>query len=91
VLNHAWRYLHNDRSLWQHGLSVGEMQKNLVQHIGELAQEVLVGKYRPERMHCYEVDKDDVRCRLICASAMRDKLVQRAKKFHRFHLWNCQL
>ncbi len=38
VLNHAWRYLRNDRSPWQCGLSVAEMQKNLIQHIGELTQ-----------------------------------------------------
>ena len=27
VVNHAWRYLRNDRGIWRRGLSVEEMQK----------------------------------------------------------------
>jgi RNA-directed DNA polymerase len=78
VLNHAWRYLRNDRSPWQRGLSVEDMQKNLIRHVGEVSEQLLAGKFRPEKMRCYEVDKADGNKRLICASAVRDKLVQRA-------------
>jgi len=78
VLNHAWHYLHHDHSHWRRGMSLEEMQKNILRHVGELAEQVLAGKYRPERMHCYQIDKGDGSQRLICASAVRDKLIQRA-------------
>ena len=78
VVNHAWRYLHNDRGIWRRGLSVEEMQKNLIHHVGEVSELLLSGKFRPEAMRCYRVDKADGSKRLICASAVRDKLAQRA-------------
>jgi len=78
VLNHAWHYLRNDRGRWLRGLSVEEMQKNLIRHVGGLSEQLLAGKYRPHAMHCYEVNKADGNKRLICASEVRDKMVQRA-------------
>jgi hypothetical protein len=78
VVNHAWRYLRNDRGIWKRGLSVEEMQKNLIHHVGEVSELLLSGKFRPENMPCYEVNKADGSKRLICASAVRDKLAQRA-------------
>jgi RNA-directed DNA polymerase len=78
VLNHAWRLLRNDRGAWMRGLPVEEMQSNLIQHVGHLADEVLSGRYCPEPMRCYEIDKADGGKRLICAGSTRDKLVQRA-------------
>ena len=78
VLNHAWRYLRNDRGAWRRGLSIEEMQKNLIRHVGEISEQMLTSRYHPEKMRCYEVKKADGNKRLICASAVRDKLVQRA-------------
>jgi RNA-directed DNA polymerase len=78
VLNHAWRYFKNERGLWCRGLSVEEMQLNLIKHIGLLSEQLLAGKYQPERMNCFEIDKADGKKRLICMSAVRDRLVQRA-------------
>ncbi len=78
VLNHAWHYLHKDRGPWRRNLSVDDMQKNIICHIGELSEQLLSKQYRPERMRCYEVDKADGNKRLLCASFGRDKLVQRA-------------
>ncbi len=78
VLNHSWNYLRNDRGQWRRGLSIGDMQKNLIRHVGDVSSLLLSGKYRSDSMRCYEVEKGDGSQRLICASAVRDKLVQRA-------------
>jgi RNA-directed DNA polymerase len=78
VLNHAWHYLHHDHGQWRRGLSLEEMQKNLIRHVGELSEQVLANKYRPEKMRCHEIDKADGGKRLLCASVVRDKLLQRA-------------
>jgi RNA-directed DNA polymerase len=78
VLNHAWQYLQNDKGHWRHGVSIEDMRKNLIHHVGELGVQVSKGHYHPERMHCYEINKADGNKRLICASAVRDKLIQRA-------------
>jgi RNA-directed DNA polymerase len=78
VLNHAWRYLRNDPGQWVRGLPVADMQRDLLLHVGELAELVRQGKYRPAPMHCFEVDKADGGKRTLCMAAVRDKLVQRA-------------
>ena len=78
VLNHAWVYLRNDRGAWQRGLSVEDMQRNLIRYVGEVSDLIVAGKYRTDRMRCHEVDKADGSKRLICASFVRNKLVQRA-------------
>ncbi|WP_040294999.1 reverse transcriptase family protein [Beggiatoa alba] len=78
VLNHVWRYFKNERGLWCHGISVEEMQSNLIKHVGLLSEKVLAGKYQPERMNCFEIDKADGKKRLICSSVVQDRLVQRA-------------
>lgn len=78
VLNHAWRLLHNDHGYWQRGLPVAHMQHDVVRHIGELARELLAGRYQPEPMRCHTIKKADGGDRLISVSPVRDKLVQRA-------------
>ena len=50
----------------------------MFQHVGELSQQLLNGQYHPEAVNCFEIDKADGKKRLICAAAVRDKLVQRA-------------
>ncbi len=50
----------------------------MIRHVGEVSELLLAGKFRPEDMRCYKVNKADGSKRLICASAVRDKLVQRA-------------
>lgn len=77
VLNHAWRYLRNERGLWRRGLPVVDMQRDVIRHVGELSEQLRDGSYRPNPMRCFEVDKANGGTRLICASCVRDKLVQR--------------
>ncbi len=78
VLNHAWRNVRNERGLWKPGLAVPEVERDLLAHVGELAAELLAGHYRPLPMRCFEIDKGNGDKRLISASFVRDKLVQRA-------------
>lgn len=78
VLNHAWRFFRNERGLWQRGLTVPDMQRDLIRHIGELSVQILSGVYRPESMRCFEINKADGGKRLITAATVRDRLVQRA-------------
>jgi len=87
VLNHAWHYLRNDRGAWRRGLSIDDMQKNIIRHVGEISDQLLAGKYRPEKMRCYEVKKADGNKRLLCASAVRDKLVQRREFVRKGYIW----
>ena len=77
-LNAAWRYLRKERGLWRRGLPVPVMQDNLLRYVGELTEEVRQGRYCPEPMRCFEIDKADGKKRLICAASVRDKLLQRA-------------
>lgn len=78
VLNHAWRQLDRERGSWVRGLPVKKMQDNLIRYVGSLAEEVLSGRYHPEPMRCFEIDKADGGKRIICAASARDKFVQRA-------------
>jgi len=78
VLNHAWSLMKEDRSQWQRGMSRKDMEPDLLQHIGQLREDVLSGQYRAEPMRCFEIDKADGGKRLICAAPIRDKLIQRA-------------
>lgn len=78
VLNHAWRILHNDSGLWTRHLPMEVMQRNLIEHIGKLGQQLIDGHYRPSQMNCYYIDKGNGEKRLICATQVRDKLAQRA-------------
>lgn len=51
------------------------MQHHLLRHLGELAEEVRQGRYHPELMRCFKIDKADGKKRLIYAASVRDKLL----------------
>jgi len=78
VLGYAWNRLKKDRGLWSKGIPVQVVERNQIQFLGELVEQVKNGTYRPEVMRCHEIDKADGGKRLICSSAARDKLLQRA-------------
>lgn len=78
VLNYAWNLVCKDRSRWTRELTMQEVEKNLPLHIGRLAEELIHGRYHPQRMQCFEVAKASGGTRTVCAPAVRDKLVQRA-------------
>ncbi len=78
VLNQAWNAVRKDKSRWTRDLTMQDIEPNLPLHIGRLAEELLNGQYRPQRVRCFEVPKASGSTRTICAPAVRDKLVQRA-------------
>ena len=78
VLNQAWKRLKSDKSIWDHGISRYEMEKNFVLHITRLAKELEAGKYNPAQVRIFPVLKGDGKKRIISALTLRDKLAQRA-------------
>lgn len=78
VLNQAWNHVRKDKSRWTHDLSMQEVERDLPLHMGRIAEDLLHGQYRPQKVRCFEVNKADGTQRLICAPAVRDKLIQRA-------------
>ncbi len=77
-LNLAWKKLKNDKTVWDHGISKTEMEKNFVLHITRLAEELASGTYRPAQVRHFPVLKGDGKRRVISALTLRDKLAQRA-------------
>jgi len=78
VLDHAWRLLRDDRGVWRRGLPKADMERNVIRHVGILAEDVLSGRYQADPMRCFEIAKADGGRRLIAAPTIRDKLAQRA-------------
>ena len=74
VLNRAWQQVHQNHKIWCADLSREAMQKDLIQHVGILSQELLAGTYRPEPMCCRNVLAKGV----LCRSTLRDQMVQHA-------------
>lgn len=74
----SWRLFSNDKGLWSQRMPVERMASEVFFHLSTLVEEVRDGKYTPEVMHCFEIDKADGKKRLICASNVRDKILQRA-------------
>jgi len=78
VLNHAWRLLRNDRGHWSRGVPLAAIQGDAIRYVGELSREMISGRYHAETMRCFQAVKADGGERTLCASAIRDKLAQRA-------------
>ena len=78
VLNHAWSRCRTVHGWWRRGIAMAEAEQNPILHIGELVEQVRSGHYRPEPMRCHAVPKASGGTRILCASAGRDKLLQRA-------------
>jgi len=78
VLNRAWKKLRNDSAVWANSISRREMEKNLIQHILLLSQELADGTYMPSPIRMFPVLKGNGKKRIISALTLRDKLAQRA-------------
>jgi len=78
VLNIAWKRISNDKVDWKPGLSKWEMERNLIYHISELADDLRSGKYKPDPVKFFPVNKGDGKQRIISAHTLRDKMAQRA-------------
>ena len=78
ILNEAWLDLPRDNNDWCGELSMPQMERNLIFHIGELSMQLAVGQYRPEPMCCHYAQKANGEQQLRCVSTVRDQLVQLA-------------
>ncbi|WP_006787899.1 reverse transcriptase domain-containing protein [Thiorhodospira sibirica] len=78
VLNQAWSHVRKDKSRWTRDLSMQDVARDLPLHIGRISEDLLSGQYQPQKVRCFEISKGDGSQRLICAPAVRDKLIQRA-------------
>ncbi len=78
ALNYAWQTISRDRGCWVRGVPLEEVRRDMVRHLGELAESVRNGSYRPDPMACHEIPKADGGKRLISVSALRDRLLQRS-------------
>lgn len=78
ILNAAWKRLKKDKAVWRPGLSRADMEKDLVLHLTQLANELAGGAYQPEGVRQFPVKKGDGGQRIISALTLRDKLAQRA-------------
>ena len=78
ILNRAWKKVRNDLAPWQAGISRKEMEKNLAFHLLRLSEELANGRYRPDPVRIFPVNKGDGGQRIITALTLRDKVAQRA-------------
>jgi len=77
-LNLAWRKLKHQHTPWSPSISRKELDYNLLQHILELREHILSGRYRPLPLRRYVMKKADGKKRIISAQYLQDKLFQRA-------------
>ncbi|HIE01404.1 MAG TPA: hypothetical protein EYP59_14115 [Thiotrichaceae bacterium] len=78
VINYAWTFVKHNHGNWHCGLSVADMQPNVIRHIGELSEDLLAGRYRPEPMCCRYINQGKGKGQVICLPTVRDQLVQQA-------------
>ncbi len=78
ALNHAWLTIEKDRGCWVRGVPLAQVKRDIVRHLGDLADDVRHGRYRPDPMACHEIPKADGGKRLISVSTLRDRVLQRA-------------
>jgi RNA-directed DNA polymerase len=87
VLNEAWKFVKNDRAVWQPGMSRAEMEKDFVYHITKLSKDLSEGRYKPAAVRQFPVARGDGKTRIISALTLRDKLAQRAVLIVVTQLW----
>jgi group II intron reverse transcriptase/maturase len=77
-LNRAWRKLKRQHTPWSPTISRKDLDYNLLQHILELRENVLLGNYRPLPLRRYTIEKADGKKCIISAQYLQDKLFQRS-------------
>jgi len=78
VLNDSWKRLKNDMAIWSEGISKKDMQKDIVYHLTQLAEDLKSGTYKPSNVRYTTISKADGKKRTISAFTLRDKVAQRA-------------
>ncbi|MFP7753717.1 reverse transcriptase domain-containing protein [Thermodesulfobacteriota bacterium B35] len=78
ILDQAWRRLRREHTPWSVTVSREALEYHLLAHILTCRQEVLAGRYRPQPIRQFSMDKAGGGRRILSAQYLRDKLVQRA-------------
>jgi len=78
VLNAAWRHVSHQRGVWRPGVALSRVQHHVVRHVGELAEALQAGEYRPDPPHRFSIMKGDGSLRQLASYCLRDRLAQRA-------------
>ena len=77
-LNQAWLRVRGDHAPWSETMDRRAMDRKLVTLMMSLVEDVRCGRYRPQRLRQFVIDKADGRKRVISAWYLQDKLLQRA-------------
>ncbi len=78
VLDLTWRKLRREHTPWSINVSRDQLQQHLLKHILECREQVLSGRYRPQPLRQFPLQKPDGKQRILSAQYMQDKFVQRA-------------
>lgn len=78
IMNAAWRKLRGDNAVWRSGMSRSGMERDLAYHLLNLHDELRSGRYLPDPVRFFPVNKGDGKQRIISALTLRDKMAQRA-------------
>ncbi|BBO87223.1 reverse transcriptase domain-containing protein [Desulfosarcina ovata] len=78
TLDAAWRKLRREHTPWSIHVSREQLQQHLLKHILECRSQVLSGRYRPQPLRQFPLQKPDGKQRVLSAQYLKDKFVQRA-------------
>ncbi|BBO79920.1 hypothetical protein DSCO28_04860 [Desulfosarcina ovata subsp. sediminis] len=78
TLDAGWRKLRREHTPWSIHVSREQLQQHLLKHILECRSQVLSGRYRPQPLRQFPLQKPDGKQRVLSAQYLKDKFVQRA-------------
>ncbi len=78
VLDLTWRRLRREHTPWSITVSRDQLQHHLLKHLLECREQVLSGRYRPQPLRQFPLQKPDGKQRILSAQYLQDKFVQRA-------------
>ncbi len=78
VLNLTWRRLRREHTPWSVTVSRDQLQQHLLKHILECREQILSGRYKPQPLRQFPLQKPDGKQRILSAQYLQDKFVQRA-------------
>lgn len=78
ILDEAWRKLRRKHTPWSETVSRDSLEQHLLLHIITCKDDVLAGRYKPQSIRQFSMEKPTGGRRVLSAQYLRDKLVQRA-------------
>lgn len=77
-INQAWRRFDRDQTIWEPGVRINSIQRDIPYHLMTLAQHLAQDEYKPARVRRFTLKKASGKERNIAALCLRDKVAQRA-------------